>query len=272
MLNEIRKISVFIKRDFRVIYTYKIAFSMMFITVLINFFYMILFGSMFQAGVIPDLIPYGGDFISYILIGSIGWGFMWSIMSGTADSLRMEMQIGTLESILLTSTSIYTMVIAYTVFSAIFGFVSIIVLVVCGFALFGISVFATASIYTLIFLLLSIILMASIGMIFGGLTVWVKNIGDLVPLMQSITIFFCPVYFPITVLPYEFLQTIAKFVPFYYSLEGLRLSLIPGIPDSKLIEYALILAGLCIIFVIIGAYSLHRGLTKAKKDGSLSYY
>jgi ABC-2 type transport system permease protein len=232
---------------------------------------MVLFGSMFKSGVIPDLIPYGGDFISYILIGSIGWGFMWSIMSGTAGSLRMEMEIGTLESILLTRTSIYTMVIAYTVFSAIFGIVSIIVLVVFGFVLFGISVFATASIFTLIFLLLSMIMMTGIGMILGGLTVWIKNIGDTIPLIQSITQFFCPVFFPIAVLP-EFLQTIAKYLPFYYSIEGLRLSLIPGIPASELIRYALILAGLSIIFVIIGAYALHKGLVKAKKDGSLSFY
>jgi len=272
MLDEIKKISVFVKRDYRVISTYKVAFSMMFVSVLLNFFYMILFGSMFKVGIIPDLIPYGGDFISYILIGSIGWGFMWSVMSGTAGSLRMEMEIGTLESILLTPTSIYTMVIAYTVFSAIFGFVSIIVLVIFGYALFGISVFATASIFTLIFFILSIIMMAGIGMMLGGLTIWIKNIGDMVPLLQSITIFFCPVYFPITVLPYEFLQTIAKFVPFYYSIEGLRLSLIPGIPESELIEYVLILLGLCVIFVAIGAYSLHRGLIKAKKDGSLAFY
>ncbi len=271
MLNEFRKIWVFIKRDFKVIYTYKLAFSMMFFSVLLNFFYMILFGSMFGSGAVTALIPYGGDFITYILIGSIGWGFMWSILSGTSTSLRMEMEIGTLESILLTPTSIYTMVIAYTVFSAIFGLISIAVLVLFGFVFFGISVFATATVFTLVFFILSMIMMAGIGMTLGGLTVWIKNIGDTIPLMQSVTIFFCPVYFPITVLP-ESLQVVAKFIPFYYSMEGLRLSLVPGVPSSELVRFLVILSVLCIIFVVLGTISLHKGLKKAKKDGSLSFY
>ena len=91
MLDELRKVTVFVKRDLKVYFTYKLAVSMAFFSILFNFFYMVLFGSMFQSGVIPALDAYGGNFISYILVGSIGWGFMWAIMSQTSESLRTEM-------------------------------------------------------------------------------------------------------------------------------------------------------------------------------------
>jgi len=271
MLNEVRKIGVFIKRDFRVYFTYKLAVSMAFLSILFNFLYMVLFGSMFAAGAIPALDAYGGDFVSYILVGSVGWGLMWSVMSQTAESLRTEMELGTLESIIMTPTSIYTMIIAYTLFGSFFGMLSIVGLVLVGIGLFGINIFATASVFTLIIFILSLILMTGFGMILGGLTIWIKNIGQTAPLIQSVAMFFCGVYFPIAVLP-ESMQVVAKFVPFYWSIEGLRKSLIPETQTSELINITLILVVLSIIFVIIGAFALHRGLKKAKKDGSLAFY
>jgi ABC-2 type transport system permease protein len=271
MFNEIRKIGVIIKRDFKVYFTYKLAVSMAFLSIIFNFLYMALFGSMFAVGIVPAISVYGGDFISYILVGSIGWGFIWSIMSQVSESLRTEMEIGTLESILMTPTNIYTMTIAYTLFGSFFGFLSIIGLVLIGYVLYGVNVIASASIFTLIIFVLSVLMMTGLGMILGGLTVWIKNIGQTAPFIQSITMFFCGVYFPITVLP-DFLQPVAKFIPFYYFIEGLRKSLVPSTPNSELLNYVLILLILSILFFALGSYSIKRGIKKAKIDGSLSYY
>lgn len=271
MIDELRKIGVFIKRDFRVYFTYKLAVSMAFLSIIFNFLYMVLFGSMFKAGVIPALEVYGGDFVSYILVGSIGWGLMWSVMSQTAESIRTEMELGTLESLLMTPTSIYTMIIAYTLFGCFFGFLSVIGLVLIGIGLFGVNIFATAGVYTFIIFVLSLVIMAGFGMILGGITIWIKNIGQTAPLIQSITMFFCGVYFPISVLP-ESLQSISRFVPFYWCIEGLRKSLISGTSVSELNKILLILIVLSMFFVVLGVYALHKGLIKAKKDGSLSFY
>ncbi len=180
MMDEIRKIGVFIKRDFRILFTYRLAFSTAFLGIIFNLFYLVLFGSMFGSRELSALTPYGGDFISYILVGSIGWGFMWSIMGMTSSSLRSEMMMGTMESILLTSTKISTIMIAYTIFGAVFGLLSIGVLIGVGFLCFGVS-FGTATIYTFIIMFLSALLMMGFGMIFGGLTIWVKNIGQVAP-------------------------------------------------------------------------------------------
>ena len=192
-------------------------------------------------------------------------------MSATATSLRNEMMMGTLESIFLTSTKISTIIIAYTIFGSIFGFLSVIILYLVGFFLFDIIVFSNANIFTLIIFILSIFLMMGFGMIFTGLALRFKNIGSAVPLFQSITMFFCGVYFPITVLP-NYLQTVAKFVPFYYSIEGMRISLIPGTATSEILSYIVILIGATLFFALLGIFILYKGLTKAKKDGSLAFY
>ncbi|MEW6069576.1 MAG: ABC transporter permease [Candidatus Thermoplasmatota archaeon] len=271
MFDELKKICVFVKRDFRMLLTYKFAFFSMFLSMVFNLFYLVLFGAMFGDSVPAAISPYSENFISYLLVGSIGWGFLWTVMNATAVSLRSEMMMGTLESILLTRTKLVTVIAGYTIFGCFFGLLMMLVFLIVGVICFGIVVFANANVYTLIVFLFSTLLMIGFGMLFGGLTVWVKNIGETVHLIQNVTMFFCGVYFPITVLP-KYLQPVAPYIPFYYSIEGLRKSLIPGITYGEIMSYVWILIALTIAFLLIGLYTLNKGLQKAKKEGSLAFY
>ena len=114
-------------------------------------------------------------------------------------------------------------------------------------------------------------MMTGFGMMFGGLTIWLKNIGETVPLLQNIVMFFCGVYFPIAVLP-EILQPVATYMPFYYSIEGLRRSLIPSTTTAEIMFYIIVLIFLSLISIGFGVFVLQRGLVKAKKEGTLAYY
>jgi len=271
MFSEIRKIFVFIVRDFRMLSTYKLAFSVSVVNVIFSLFYMVLFGSMFGVTNLMPLAEYGGNYIAYILIGSIGWAFLWTIMETTSASLSTEMMMGPLESVLLTKTRLSTMMISYALFGAIFGIVSMVIFIVVGFALYGLSLFGNASIFTFVIFALSTAMMMGFGMIFGGLTLWLKNIGETVPLLKNIVMFFCGVYFPASVLP-GVIQPVKYFIPFYYSIEGLRRSLLPSTSFSDMMFYVVVLLILAVVFVLLGVYVLHRCMIKAKRDGSLAFY
>jgi ABC-2 type transport system permease protein len=271
MFNELKKIPVFIKRDFRMLSTYRLAFSIQFISMIFNVFYFIFFGSMFGSSNLTQLSPYGGNFISYLLVGTIGWGLLWNIMDTAGPSLRQEMMMGTLESIALTKTKLVTMMTSYALFGTFFGVLSMGILIGIGFVFFHITAFATASVFTVIIFVLSATMMFGFALIFAGLTIRLKNIGSLALLLQNVTMFFCGVYFPITVLP-SALQPIANYIPFYYSIEGIRRSLVPTTPVSELLFFIGILFILSVVFILLGLFFLRRCMVKAKKDGSLSFY
>lgn len=271
MINELRKIPVFVLRDFQLLLSYKLAFFSSMISSVFTIFYFVLFGSMFSAIAVPLIVPEGGGYISYILVGSIGWSFMWTVMNITASSLSTEMMLGTLESILSTPTKVFTIMVSYTIFGAFFGLATIGVLLLIGYFVFGVSVFASASIFTLIIFILSSLMMMGFGLIFGGLTIWLKNIGETVPLLQNIVMFFCGVYFPISVLP-GVIQPLSKALPFYYSIQGLRKSLIATTPTSELMHYTILLLEFAVAFILFGIVVLKLGLNKARTEGSLSYY
>ena len=81
---------------------------------------------------VESLNIYGGDFISYIIIGSIGWGYLWNALNASSNAVNNEISMGTFESIFLTPTSPLFIIITYT----IMGLIILIYLVNYGENLF----------------------------------------------------------------------------------------------------------------------------------------
>jgi len=270
-VDEFKKMFIFIKRDISILFTYKLALTTMFFGSFFQLFYLVLFGGMFGQRELDILAQHGGDFISYILVGSIGWGFLWSVMGSTSKSIRSEMKKGTLESILLTDTKLITIMAAYTIFGSLLGLLGITTLILVGYFVLGVTAFQSVSIYTGIIFLLSILLMMGLGMIAAGLTFKYKRIGDFIPIIQNLAMFVSGVYFPLAVLP-RFLQPVGRYQPFYYAMQGLRLSILPEVPVGTVQFYVGILAAWVIGSIIVGYYILLYELKKAKEDGSLAHY
>ena len=271
MTEELNKIYVFLKRDFSILSTYRLAFATGLFSMVFNILSLIMFGFIFGRTELPVLAPYGGNFISYLLVGSLGWGFLWTISSIVSMSLRSEMVMGTLESILVTPTSLFSMILAYSLFGCFFGLISMLGVVAVGFALFGAVPLLSSNIFTFIVFMLSIILMSGFGMMLAGLTMWLKNIGEITALVQNITMLLSGVYFPIEILP-ESIRGIAKFVPFYYPMTALRKSLSPAVGSYDFMVDMLILLLSSIAFVVVGIYVLQKGVKKARAQGSLSFF
>ncbi len=270
ILHEIKKTIYFVERDFRVLMSYRLAFIMMFSSIFFNLIYLVFFGSMFGDATPTVLKPYGGDYISYILVGSVGWGFMWSIAGATSTSLRNEMMLGTLESLVLTGTSITTVMISYMLFGALFGLISIALIIGVGIALLGVSALSGATLATAALFALSVVMMGGLGMVFGGLTMWVKNVGRAFPLFQNFSMIFAGVYFPLAVIPAS-IRWVAKVLPFYYVIEGIRLSLIPDkMPLAW--HYAVVTGVFSAVMISLGLISVRVGFDRARKEGTLTFY
>lgn len=269
-MNFIRKILIFIKRDLQIMLTYKIVMISNYTYMIMNFFFFIFFAKMFGTRFLDALKPYGGDFISYILIGSIGWGFLWSVMGSSSGSLRNEMMQGTFEPIFLTPTSPYIFILAYTIWGIFMGVISMLIFLTIGFLFFDVIIIGNY-IIALLILSLSIIMMIGFGLAVAGLGIYVKRVGNLISIVQSISLFLCGVYFPIEVLP-SWIQPISKFLPFYYSIIGLRIALSSNLNRESLLFTISILFFFCFSAIILGIYFLKKGINKARKEGTMAYY
>lgn len=269
MLSEFKKVSAILERNFAMLFTYKFAFLTNLISKFFIFFWLILVGKIFGE-VSSSLSLYNGNFVEFILIGSIVWSLLWNIIESMTFSVRNEMLMGTLEAIFLTPINRSTVIISYGIFGLIVSLLPITILYLIGVFVFNVRVFAFANLYTFTILILSCTFALGFGLMISGFIFWQKYIGDLVPLLQGFCVFFSEVYFPLEVLP-PFLRFSSRFNPFYYCVKGVRLSLLDGL-SSELLWYILVLFSLTVLFSVIGFLTLHMGITKAKREGTLSFY
>ena len=265
----LKQILAFVVRDFRMLLSYKLAFISQYIYMTVNLFFLYFIIS-FGVGELGAGIStgYGVDPMAFILLGTIVWSFIWSPMSAASMSIRQEMLQGTFEPIFLTPTSPIIMVIAYTVWGLIMGSASSVFFIILGSLVFDIS-FHGSYINAFLLLFLSVLMMFGFGLIIAGLSIYYKMIGELVSIIQFIAMFFCEVYFPISYLP-PVLQTVAKFMPFYYPMKAIRIAM--GQSSDPLSHYLLILIIITIVLVTIGLVLFYKLLNKARMSGSLGQY
>ncbi|MBU7017423.1 MAG: ABC transporter permease [Theionarchaea archaeon] len=250
--------------------TYKSAMFFNYLNMVMNLAIFFFFASMFGIENLEALEGYGGDVISYVVLGSMGWAFLWTIMDSASNSMMQEMKIGTFEVILLTPTSPVFVVMAYTVWGILMSAVGIILVLVTSVIIFDVVINANF-VLTFIVLLICIGMMSGFGLMVGGLNVHVKQTGAVVEVIQRISYFLCGVVFPISVLPGA-LQSFSTFLPFYHALHTLRLTLSVNPPLEILISQILLLCILAAGSIMVGVFTFRMGLKKARKEGTLAFY
>lgn len=266
----LRDILIFIKASFQMLSTYKFAMFSNYASMLMNLFVFVLFVGMFGSRTVESLELFGGDPIAYIIIGSIGWGYLWTVSISIISSITDEIATGTFESIFLTPASPYAMMIAHIIFGLIVTTVPMTTLLTIGLVFLDIKILGNYLIAFFI-LCLSILMMIGFGLIIAGLNIVLKQIGPVISAIQSISVFFCEVYVPVSVLP-ELLQPISKVIPFYYLMMSWRIALSPNANFEMLWQHAVIVGALGIASIASGIYTFEKGLDRARKEGTLAYY
>ena len=267
----LRKIIIFIKKDFLIQKSYKLNFIIIWFTIplQIGIFYFI--AKLVGDSASPHLKKYGSEYFPFVLIGLAFYSYLFIALKNLAKNIREEQIMGTLEAILLTPTKISTLVVSLPGWSFLFALINIIIYLSLGICFPGVK-FVNVDIFAIsIILFLTIVSCSSIGMLSVAFVMVFKK-GDLnIWLISMFSAFFGGAYFPIELLP-KGLQYISNVLPFTYSLRALRYALLQGY-NLKMLNYDIgILSILCIILFLSSLWLFKYAVKKLKKDGSLAHY
>jgi ABC-type multidrug transport system permease subunit len=274
-MKKLYKIFLFMKRDFLMLWSYKIAFFSSYLHIIILLFVFFALGT-WSMTFSPENTTVGeqyknaGGFIEFILLGSIGWTFQWSIVASGSGALRREMLQGTIESVLSTPTSPLVIITSYTLFGTINGLIEMIGFLVLGKAVFDVDIYGSF-LYGFVIIGIIFVMMFGLNLIISGISIQAKQIGSLIPILQMSSLFLCEVYIPLNAFPPIF-KDIAMFFPFYHSIRALRTVLSPAADIYMFMESALLVGIMAVAFMVIGFVILKILLAKSKKEGSLTFY
>ena len=265
------KIISFIKRDFKLAISYRLDF---FFRIWGIFFQVILFyyiSKIFGPSTSTHLLPYNADYFTFVIIGiAFSRYILYGIVS-FSKAVSEQQMLGTLEAMLITGTSLFTIILASSVWGFIYTTFEVLVYFLFGIIIFGMEINLNSMFAILIILLLTIITSCSIGIISASFIMVFKRGDPISWLSISFSMLFGGVFFPIAVMP-EWLQKVSYLLPIYYSLNATRHALLQEYTFLELIPDIMALIFFSIILLPLSLLIFNYAVKKAKVDGSLTQY
>jgi ABC-2 type transport system permease protein len=267
----IKQVFAFIKKDFLLEQSYGPALLFNIFGVLTSVLSYYFIDKLFGNTVASELKEFGVNYFAYVLLGMAFFSYIGAGIGSFSERLYTEQVQGTLESIILTPVSAWTLLASFSVGNLLIATFDVLIYVILGALLFGIN-FSTANILSVcVILILTIISFSSLGIISASFILIFKRGNPLAWLINTLEGLLGGVYFPIAVLPW-WLQFLAKFLPITYAIRGMQLAVYKGATIAQLYKEILFLLFFSVVLLPLSVSTFRYALKKTRKDGTLSQY
>jgi ABC-2 type transport system permease protein len=265
------KLLAFIKRDFLVRISYRLNLLLSLVGVFGSVLMFYFIGKTFSGTMSPYLQRYGGDYFPYVLVGIAVSNFVTVGLSALSSQVRSAQVEGTLEALLTTPTSIYTVLIGNSLWNFLSALTSAAALIAAGFLLARIGVAALQATAALLILLLTFLAFLSIGMLSASFVIVFKRGDPIAYLFGWSSFLFGSVLFPVEVLPSP-LPQLSKLLPITHAAKAIRELLLARASPQAVLPSVL---NLCLFIAIAGPAGVlffRFAVYRARRDGSLVQY
>ena len=269
---QVRKITAFLVRDLLWNLSYPLSFfwqSSSILFILVTFYFL---GHLVSGSAAGYLSAYGGgNYFPFVLVGLALAGFQGVALSSISQAIQSGMYTGTLESMLVTPTSLSTIVFSSVLYPFTSSLLSILLYIVFGAVLFGFSLAKANLLSAAVILVLTVLAHLPLGIFSASFLLIFKRGDPITSIVGSLSSLLGGVYFPLTVFP-DWLRIIALFLPFTHALEGLRQAVLNGRSLGELTTQVAVLGLFAVVLLPLSlavfAYAVHQ----AKRLGTLSQF
>lgn len=268
-MNTLRMARAFVRRDFRIERTYRLAFFSQLLSASVT-----LLSAGFLSEIVPAqaaLQPYGDDYFTFVLVGTAALSYFSVALSSFASNLSQEQEHGTLEFILTTPNDPRALLVCGAAFPFIFATVQLIAYLVVGAALFSADLPPNRLWLAGLMLFLSVILYSALGLLAAAVIMVTKRGAILISLTAGLFALFGGVLYPISVLP-GWLQFFANILPMSHGLEAVRLSLVEDLDVAAIARNAAVVVAWCVVLVPSALQGFRWAVDRARRTGTIGHY
>lgn len=260
------RISALTRRDLTIELSYHFQLFLRLWTMMISVAMFFFLGRLM--GDAPELDAYRGGYFEFALIGLVVMGFSQACVKSFADSIQRAQADGTFEILLSTATRLPTLMAGTLVVPLLFATAEAAIYLGTGilvsdlrFPLAGLFIAAPI-------ILLTLGAFAAIGILSATVIVLTKRGDPFSSLVLQASNLLAGAVFPVAVLP-EGLQLLARGVPAFYGLRGVREILLAGGGLADVREDLLALAAFNVVLLPLAMWALSRAIRMARITGTL---
>lgn len=212
----------------------------------------------------------GQYLVLYLLIGTLVWRYLSSIFYWVTEVIAIERWEGTIEYTLMAPVPRIVHLIGHTAFAVVYSMLFTGVILLVTIVLFDLDMSQANLTGGLIMLLAGSASFVGIGVMGAVLPLLFPERGaQMTHIIVATLLLISGVYYPVEVLP-EFLQTLSKFSPAWYVLQGTRAALLEGAGIELLWQNIWPVLVLALIMVPAGLRIFAMAEQYAKKEGKLA--
>ena len=265
------KVGAFIRRDFQIESSYKVAFLLQILSSVFPVFIFFFVAKLIDRGDSPELEKYGGDYFPFVLVGVAFSQYFLIALRSFATTIRRAQTTGVLEAILSTQTSPQAVILYTSAYSFLVSTIHVAIVFAVGGLVLGAD-FSRANLLSVsLILLLTIVTFGALGILSATLILILKKGDPIELLIGSSSTLLGGAMFPISVMP-NWMQNIANFLPMTHSLEAMRLAVFRGDSIVDLWVPIAALGAMAVILLPASFWSFSRAVEKARREGTLIHY
>ncbi len=267
----IKKILALAKKDLFCETSYRLAFFLPLIGVLVSLLTFYFIDRMFGQRMTPHLEEFRVRYFPYVLVSMALFSYIGVGIHSFAGRLRAEQTQGTLEALLATPTPLPVLLAGMGLSNLIVATLHAAVYFVFGAFLFGIDFSAANLPAALTILLLTILSFSGLGILSASVIMVFKKGNPVEWILNSLEGLVGGVYFPVSVLP-GVLQVVSRFLPITYAVRGMELAVFRG---YSLLQLKTEIGALClftVFFLPLSLWTFRSSLDRARREGTLSQY
>lgn len=261
----------FFRRGLQEALSYRAAFAFRLVTAafsLASFFFLARF---IDLGRSPLMERYGGDYLSFGLVGLIVLNLQYTAVSVYPQTIRQAQVAGTLEAMLATPTPGWLVLVCSPLYRFATAFLWGAVMLVVGGLFFGVRL-GQANVASLaVTVPLCVLAFASLGFFGAAATMLLRRPDPISFALSGVSTLAGGVFYPTQILP-GWLQAAGKALPITHALELVRRATFTGASVQELGTPLLGLALFCAVSLPLGLAAFAWTIRRARRDGSLTHY
>ncbi len=264
-------ILAFVRRDVSMALSYRTSFALQLVGILLTISVFYFLSQFLETQVGSSLDIPGGDYFAFILVGLAFTRYMTLSMTTFSSSIREGQMMGTLEIMLLSPTRLSKILLSSSIWAYVFTSIQIVVFILLGVAVFGMSLTGANYLTAAAILVLSIASFAAIGIISASIIVVLKKGDPIAWAITGVSTLLAGVYFPIYVLP-DWLESLSWLLPLRYTLDGMRSALLEGNSLQDCWVQLVGLTGFAVVLLPLAFLCFRYAVRRARVEGTLVHY
>jgi len=263
-----KKVMILVLSDIRTVFVFQFGILFQILNIIIGIAsYYFVFKYFLPANVVTE---YGQTPLSFIILGMATNSLLITAMHSFYAAVNNAYYKRTLEKILTTTTSPFTLFLGSVISSFLPSIVTTITYLIVGVLFFGARYGDLSNAgMALVILAIGVVCTLGVGILLAGLfcisPLFRQSSNFITTLINLFTTTFTGAMFPVSVLPW-WIRAISYLFPQTYTIELVRLTLAYG-PNLFLIDRVAALLASGVMFLLIGMFILRKGLYKIRKEG-----